>query len=162
MIESKDPLFKYFVGFIIVVVALFVIIKITNKYPHLFKPSPELQAKKESMLNMLSSFGKEGLENMNDNSKSGNGIGNNASEYTKKLSHVNKSKNDRLLIDKYRDDYENALLHMDDHLDLNTINEFLNMDTSSFDKSYPSLQKIATLFQAKQSLKSSLDYLDRN
>ena len=69
---------------------------------------------------------------------------------------------DELLIAKYRQDYENAILNLDDYVGYLMIKTVLNMNINSDVKSsVDSLAILNTLKTAKDSLNSTIAFLDK-
>jgi len=66
---------------------------------------------------------------------------------------------DGLLIEKYRSDYENVLINMDDHLNLLALKEALNLkkDGSEYDAG---IAKINAYHTARANLNQSMKFLD--
>ena len=98
----------------------------------------------------------EGLEN---NGKSG--IAGGAADYVTQLTNVVTQKTDILLIDKYRTEYENAIMKADDLLNVTMLQEVLSLDTSNPDKNIKSFMNIAYLSQAKDGLNKVMAYVDK-
>lgn len=98
----------------------------------------------------------EGLEN---NSKS-NGIGGGAADYVTQLTNTVTQKTDVLLIDKYRTDYENAILKADDLINVTMLEQVLSLDTSKPQNNITIFGQISTLNQAKDGLNKVMKFVD--
>jgi hypothetical protein len=106
---------------------------------------------------------REGLDTMSpSSSNSTNGEAGNSADYASTIkSHVIKLQ-DSLLISKYRKDYENAVINMEDFINYSMLKLMLNINTDS-DKVEASLKHIEalnTLNQAKSSLNGIMKFID--
>jgi hypothetical protein len=97
----------------------------------------------------------EGLEN--NKSGSSNGIAGSAQNYAADIKSEAIKNSDILLISKYRRDYENALLNIDD-----LVNTMMLETTLSIDKKNPmnSFDKLVKLSSVKTALNSVMKYVD--
>jgi hypothetical protein len=112
----------------------------------------------------------EGAANMSDStsttSSSANGIGGSAAQYNSTLKSEVVKMQDTLLLSKYRTEYENALLNLDDYLNLSMLKTALSIDlTSEFTPGKPNpnialLTSLKTMGDAKASLNSTMKYID--
>jgi len=113
---------------------------------------------------------KEGLEtasssNSNSNSNStsttsnSNGVAGNAAAYAANIKAQVIKIQDTTLISKYRSDYENVVINMDD-----LVNNLMLQTTLNIDQSKPeaSLAKLAQLNQAKAALNNVMKFIDKN
>ncbi len=100
----------------------------------------------------------EGLEN---NSKS-NGIGGGSSDYVTQLSNLVTQQNDTLLIDKYRTDYENAIMKADDLINVLMLQHVLSLDTNNIQKNTFVFHNIASLSTAKDGLNKIMKFVDNS
>jgi hypothetical protein len=69
---------------------------------------------------------------------------------------------DTLLISKYRSDYENTILHMDDYIKALMLDTLLNIDPSNKDAVLAGLTKINTLNASLDSLNNVMKFVDKN
>lgn len=69
---------------------------------------------------------------------------------------------DVLLISKYRSDYENTILNMDDYVKALMLETVLNIDTSNKDAVTASLTKLNTLNDSLNSLDNVMKFVDKN
>ena len=104
---------------------------------------------------------KEGMtSNSTDNAaatSSSNGIAGNAAAYGATIKAANIKLQDTFLITKYRSDYENAILNLDDLLNNLMLQTALNVDTNNPEKS---ITKLANMNQAKTALNSVMKFVD--
>lgn len=102
----------------------------------------------------------EGMENMSGSSGSSsgtNGIAGNAENYAANLKTEATRKQDALLISKYRVDYENSIMSLDD-----LVNNLMLETAMSVDLKKPevALKKLADLQQSKVALNSVMKFVD--
>lgn len=98
---------------------------------------------------------REGLTNQG--SQANNGIGGNAESYAALLKTMTIEKQDTLLISKYRKQYENAILNMDDLLNNLMLETVLKYDNKDPNKTIVTL---ANFNQAKTALNSVMKFVD--
>jgi hypothetical protein len=98
----------------------------------------------------------EGMET--ENTKTKNGIAANAADYVSRLTDIVAQRNDILLVNKYRTDYENAILKADDMVDILMLEQVLSINTSKPD--HTTFGKIAVLNQAKDGLNKIMKAID--
>ena len=86
-----------------------------------------------------------------------NGVAGNAAGYAAQLKSAVIKSQDELLISKYRSDYENAVLNLDDYL-----NSIMLQTALSVDQNNPqgSITKLAEMQQAKTALNSIMKFVD--
>jgi hypothetical protein len=97
----------------------------------------------------------EGLDKMNTQ---GGGIAGNSKSFGAKIKDVVIKAQDKLLVSKYRADYENVILNADELIDTLMLQNLLSIDT---DKPYVALEKLSTLNQSKLALNNILKYVDK-
>jgi hypothetical protein len=85
-----------------------------------------------------------------------NGIAGNAASYAANIKNMATLSKDKLLISKYRSDYENTILSYDDYVNSLMLEKLLDGSTDQMKK----LSDIATLSQAKTALNSIMKYVD--
>ena len=104
---------------------------------------------------------KEGLEN-NDSSTStstgSSGVAGGAAAYGANIKAQVIKLQDMALISKYRADYENVVINMDDLVNNLMLQITLNIDQT---KPQDSLEKLAKLNQAKAALNSVMKFIDK-
>ena len=111
---------------------------------------------------------KEGLENNKSNTNSSsssisdsssNGVAGNAEAYAANIKAQVIKLQDTTLISKYRSDYENVVINMDD-----LVNNLMLQATLTIDQSKPedSLAKLAQLNQAKAALNNVMKFIDKS
>lgn len=139
------------IGLMIVIsIVVYVSFSMMNKY------LPSMKDKFSSIegLTTLTSS-KDGL------GTSSNGIAGNASNYAKKLEIHNSKMIDTMLIPKYRADYEQILLHLENFHNASLLNKFLNYNLSDPNKSNEELSKIVKHHDSViQSLNNAMKFLD--
>ena len=101
----------------------------------------------------------EGLTN-NDSttqtSSSNNGIAGNAASYSASIKNMSILTKDKLLISKYRADYENIILSYDDYVNSLMLEKLLDGSKDQMKK----LSDIATLNQSKTALNAIMKFVD--
>jgi hypothetical protein len=112
-----------------------------------------LQPKNNSMI--------EGLTN-EDNTSSRNGEAGSAASYADGIKAQVTKIQDELLVSKYRKDYENTIIHMDDLVGTMMIKQIQNMTIGGSDSKalISSLNNLNTLKAAKDSLNVAMKHLD--
>ena len=111
-----------------------------------------------SYMNNVSNI--EGLTN-NDSttqtSSSNNGIAGNAASYSASIKNMSILTKDKLLISKYRADYENIILSYDDYVNSLMLEKLLDGSKEQMKK----LSDIATLNQSKTALNALMKFVER-
>lgn len=116
----------------------------------------------------------EGATNMSDTTtsttssslNSTNGIGGTSGQYNSTVKSEVVRMQDTLLISKYRTEYENILLNLDDYLSLSMLKTSLSLDlTSEITPGKPSpnialLASLKTMGDAKSTLNTIMKYID--
>jgi hypothetical protein len=100
---------------------------------------------------------KEGLENNTPSVSSSNGIAGSAQNYAANIKSVTIKNLDELLISKYRSDYENTILNVDDLINTMMLKTVLNIDNSN---PMPSFAKLNELNTAKTALNNVMKFVD--
>lgn len=100
----------------------------------------------------------EGLKN-NTNNKN-NGIASNASAYATAINDKVTQLKDALLIDKYKDDYEESIMNLDELIDIMLLKSALSVNPSNDSESSKMFEKISQLNQCKMALNSVMKYLN--
>jgi hypothetical protein len=110
-----------------------------------------------SYMNNVSNI--EGLTN-NDSttqtSSSNNGVAGNAASYSASIKNMAILSKDKLLISKYRADYENIILSYDDYVNSLMLEKILDGSKDQMKK----LADIATLNQSKTALNAIMKFVD--
>ena len=86
-----------------------------------------------------------------------NGIAGNAASYAAQLKSAVIKSQDELLISKYRTDYENAILNLDDYLNTMMLQTALSVNQNN---PQLALAKLGQLQQAKSALNSTMKFVD--
>jgi hypothetical protein len=102
----------------------------------------------------------EGLETATKSISGITGVAGGAADYVTRLTNAVTQKTDILLIDKYRTDYENAILKADDLINVTMLQEVLSLDTSKPEKNIQTFMNISYLSQAKDGLNKVMKYVD--
>ena len=89
------------------------------------------------------------------------GIAGGAADYVTRLTDAVTKKTDVLLIDKYRTEYENAILKADDLINVLMLEKVMTIDTSKPDNAIAIFGQITTLNQAKDGLTKALNFVDK-
>ena len=87
-----------------------------------------------------------------------NGIAENAASYSATIKSANMKVNDKLSINKYKSDYENVILNMDDMLNNLMLQTSLSVDVNN---PQSSIKQLAEMNQAKSALNNVMKYLDK-
>ena len=85
-----------------------------------------------------------------------NGVAGNAANYSATIKNMAIMSKDKLLITKYRSDYENIVLNYDDYVNTLMLEKILDGTTDQMKK----LGDIATLNQSKAALNSIMKFVD--
>ena len=85
------------------------------------------------------------------------GIAGNAAAYAAQLKSAVIKSQDELLISKYRSDYENAVLNLDDYLNSLMLQTALSVNQNDPQKA---IAKLAQMQQAKIALNSTMKFID--
>jgi len=103
---------------------------------------------------------KEGLETSSKSTSSSesNGVAGNAAAYGANIKALAIKLQDTTLISKYRTDYENVIINLDD-----LVNNLMLQITLNIDQSKPEtgLEKLAQLNQAKAALNNVMKFIDK-
>ena len=113
------------------------------------------------IIKWFTSVKREGLENSSDSSTA-DGIAGNAANYAALLKTKSTQIKDSLLISKYRTDYENVIINMEDLCNNMMLNQILKIDVNGDAKSnLENLTILNTLSQARKSLDECMKYVDK-
>ena len=104
----------------------------------------------------------EGLTNAEPTSAPTNGEAGKAATYASAIKANVVKLQDELLISKYRKDYENILINMDDYLNMLSLKTVLNIKQDDIDpkQNIEVIQSLNILKNAKDSLNATMKYLD--
>lgn len=107
----------------------------------------------------------EGLTTLSDSKNnlgtSFNGVAGNAANYAKKIEGHTAKMVDGMLIPKYRGDYEQVLLHLENYHNANLLNKLLNYNLNDPTKSSEELSDIVKHHDnVVQSLNNAMKFLD--
>ena len=86
-----------------------------------------------------------------------NGVAGNAAAYAAQLKSAVIKSQDELLISKYRSDYENAVLNLDDYLNTMMLQTALSVNQNN---PQISITKLAEMQQAKAAFNSTMKFID--
>jgi hypothetical protein len=98
-----------------------------------------------------------GSGNISTSVPSSNGIAGSAQNYAANIKSVTIKNNDELLISKYRSDYENTILNLDDLINSMMLKTVLSMDTTN---PMTSIKNLNELNSAKTALNSVMKFVD--
>jgi hypothetical protein len=104
---------------------------------------------------------KEGMTDASGNTvtpPTKNGIGGNASTYASTIKSANIKLQDTLLVSKYRSDYEQVILNMDDFVNNLMLQTVLNINPSNPQNA---VQQLAQLNLAKGALNNVMTFVDK-
>jgi hypothetical protein len=87
------------------------------------------------------------------------GVAENAQTYAANIKSAFVKNQDTLLISKYRKDYENAILNLDDYINSTMLFTALNIDLT---KPESGLESLVSLNEAKSALNNVMKYIDSN
>jgi hypothetical protein len=105
---------------------------------------------------------REGLTNQETAGSGSNGEAGNASNFAATIKAQTVLLHDTLLISKYRADYENIIINMDDYLSMLMVKQVLNIDTTKdMQTNISSLAALNTISSAKKSLNETMMFLDK-
>ena len=90
-------------------------------------------------------------------SSTSNGIAGNAATYAAQLKSAVIKSQDELLISKYRTDYENAVLNLDDYLNCMMLQTALSVNLNN---PQIAINQLAQMQQAKVALNSTMKFID--
>ena len=100
------------------------------------------------------------LEGLETASNGITGVAGGAADYVTRLTNAVTQKTDILLIDKYRTDYENAILKADDLINVTMLEIILSINTSKPQDNILIFGQIAALSHAKDGLNKLMKYVD--
>ena len=92
-------------------------------------------------------------------STTSSGVAGNAQSYAANIKSLTVKNQDTLLISKYRNDYENVILNLDDYVNTLMLQTALNIDPV---KSSESLDKLRALNETKSALNNVMKYIDKS
>jgi len=87
------------------------------------------------------------------------GVAGNAQTYAANIKSAFVKNQDVLLVSKYRTDYENVVLNLDDYINSTMLLTALNVDLTN---PQPALQSLVGLNEAKSALNNVMKYIDSN
>jgi hypothetical protein len=102
---------------------------------------------------------KEGMTTDSSGNSTTNGIAGNAATYAANIKASSIQIQDMLLVSKYRTDYENAILNLEDLINNMMLKTVLNIDKSSPQQG---LAQLVNLSQSKSALNEVMKYVDQS
>ena len=99
----------------------------------------------------------EGLETQNNSSNDNKTVAEGAKMHAVTLKTVSDGLSNKLLVDKYRADYETVILNTDDIIDRLMLLNVLTIDNKD---PYPALEKLVMLNQSKVALDRVMKFVD--
>jgi hypothetical protein len=100
---------------------------------------------------------KEGMDTVTSSSSKNSGLGGDAATYAAKIKLHSVKHQDLLHINKYRDDYENSILHLDELVDHMMLKEALSVN---HEDPMGGLEKISKLNGVKGALNNVMKFID--
>jgi hypothetical protein len=94
-------------------------------------------------------------------SGSSSGFAGSAQGYSEEVKANYVKLQDQMLVSKYRKDYENVIINMDDYLNAKIMEQVLSIKTGS-DGEMESFQNLATLYSAKSALNDAMKWVDKS
>jgi hypothetical protein len=117
-----------------------------------------------SIIFIQSFYLKEGLETSSSSSTNNpilNGYAGNAKSFAETIKSLSVKLSDKLIVSKYRTDYENIIINMEDYISLIMLDIIFSLNTSSSqDETIKILNDLGTLKTSKDALNDSMKYLD--
>ena len=103
------------------------------------------------------------IEGLTNNDGGGENFGSGAATFSTKISARTAQLKDRLNIEKYRKDYENVIIHLDDYITGIMLGDILSMnaDNISQDEVVKMMERINVLKQGKESLNVIMAGVDK-
>ncbi len=89
------------------------------------------------------------------------GIAGSAQSYAEEVKANYVKLQDELLVPKYRKEYENIIINMDDYLNAKMMEQILSIKMGSNSET-ESFKNLATLFSAKGALNDAMKWVDKN
>ncbi len=89
------------------------------------------------------------------------GIAGSAQSYAEEVKANYVKLQDELLVPKYRKEYENIIINMDDYLNAKMMEQILSIKMGS-NSEIESFKNLATLFSAKGALNDAMKWIDKN
>jgi len=102
---------------------------------------------------------KEGMTTDSSGNSTTNGIAGNAATYAANIKASSIQIQDMLLVSKYRTDYENAILNLEDLINNMMLKTVLNIDKSSPQQG---LAQLVNLSQSKSALNEVMKFVDQS
>ncbi len=109
----------------------------------------------------------EGLENNSSSASTaavaGSGAAGSAATYGNTIKSLTVKMQDEHLVPKYRKDYENIIINMDDYVNMLMLKQVLNLNLNNADdkSNIEAITKIATLKSAKDALNDVMKFVDK-
>jgi len=117
-----------------------------------------------SIIFIQSFYLKEGLETSSSSSTNNpilNGYAGNAKSFAETIKSLSVKLSDKLIVSKYRTDYENIIINMEDYISLIMLDIIFSLNTSSSQvETIKILNDLGTLKTSKDALNDSMKYLD--
>ena len=109
-----------------------------------------------SMMKMKNNMVREGMTNASANGEAGN-----ATSYAASIKAKMVQLQDSLLIPKYRADYENTIINMDDYFSMLMLKTIINIDMDANEIDVQKLNLLNSLSTAKKSLNETMTFVDK-
>jgi len=101
---------------------------------------------------------KEGMTTDSSGNTISNGLAGNAAAYAATIKAETIKLQDMLLVSKYRKDYENTILNLEDLISNMMLQTSLNVNTSNTEQA---LTKLNNLYQSKNALNNVMAFVDK-
>lgn len=89
------------------------------------------------------------------------GFAGSAQSYSEEIKANYVKLQDQMLVSKYRKDYENVIINMDDYLNAKIMEQVLSIKTDTDDE-MESFKNLATLYSAKSALNDAMKWVDKS
>lgn len=97
----------------------------------------------------------------NSSSSGSLGFAGSAQSYSEEIKANYVKLQDQMLVSKYRKDYENVIINMDDYLNAKIMEQVLSIKTDTDDE-MESFKNLATLYSAKNALNDAMKWVDKS
>ena len=140
---------------IVIAIIIYFAFRVMNKL------IPTMQQNFSDNLEGLTTLSTPNSSSKNNLGNSFNGVAGNAANYAKKIEGHTAKMVDGMLIPKYRGDYEQILLHLENYHNANLLNKLLNYNLNDPTKSSEELSDIVKHHDnVVQSLNNAMKFLD--
>ncbi len=151
----SDEMIKIIIIFVFTAFIIYIINKLMRQSPMMIEGLENMPSKDAITANADGS----NVQTIKENGEAGN-----AANYATKLKNIVTKMNDTFLIDKYRKDYENVVINMDDLVNGIMLKTVLNIQASPQDQGavVKQLAVLNMLNESKTSLNNVMKYIDKS